>query len=108
MCNYSNLYYFLRFTHCVLIKLSIEVRLGATPGVGYPEGEECLARRRRNIDTARVGVLSLRRDYPLKGLSETEVDVHVVLPAHHLQRLDGRHPLRPLQGPDFTARYAPL
>lgn len=47
-------------------------------------------------------MLTLGRNNTLEGLREREMHVHVVFSAHHLQGLDGRHPLRSLQRPNVA------
>lgn len=72
------------------------------PRISYPEGEECLAGRRWNVDASWIRVLTLGRNDTLEGLRKREMHVHVIFSAHHFQGLDGRHPLRSLQRPNVT------
>jgi len=55
-----------------------------SPRVGYPEGEEGLSGGRRHVNASWIRVLTFGRDDAFERLREREVNVHVVLPAHHL------------------------
>lgn len=48
----------LTLAHRILVELSIQVGLRATPGIGYAEGVEGLLAGRLDVDTALVTVLS--------------------------------------------------
>lgn len=73
-----------------------------SPCISYPEGKERLSGGRWNIDATWIRVLTFRRDDTFKGLREREMDIHMIFSAHHLQRLDGRHTLWPLQRPNVA------
>jgi len=92
--------------HRVLVELAVQVGLGAAPRVRYAEREERLAGGRRHVHAPRVRVLALGRHDALERLRELQVHVHVVLAAHHLQRLDRRHAVRPFQRPDVAGTAA--
>lgn len=90
-------------SHRVLVELSIEVRLRATPRVGDAELEEGLLARGLDVNASLVAVLSLRADDAFERLREGQVDVHMVLAAHDLQRCDAGHSLGSVQRPQFVA-----
>lgn len=92
--------------HCVLVKLSVEIGFGPASSVCNSKREKRPSRRRSNVHAPRVTVLTLGKHYSLERMGERKVNVHVVLSAHHFQRLDLRHAFGPLQRPDVSATAA--
>lgn len=68
----------------VFVELAVQIWLSSASSVRYSEGEERLARRRRNVHTPGIAVLTFGRHYSFERMGKRQMHVHVVFPAHYL------------------------